>query len=91
ARAACVFFLVGGRLHPPPRWGRGGGRGGRGGGGGAAPPHTPDEIEHGIEQDITEAARDLTGRMLEDLGALLTSTDPIASTPGPDVTGPAGW
>ncbi|WP_316524095.1 pyridoxal phosphate-dependent decarboxylase family protein [Kitasatospora brasiliensis] len=54
-------------------------------------PHIPDEIEHGIERDITEAARDLAGRMLEDLRALLTSANPASSTAGPDVTGPAGW
>ncbi|MEE1781689.1 pyridoxal-dependent decarboxylase [Streptomyces sp. SP17BM10] len=54
-------------------------------------PHIPDHVEHGIEQDITEAARDLTGRMLDDLQALLASADPAAGTSGPDVTGPAGW
>ncbi|WP_052707066.1 pyridoxal phosphate-dependent decarboxylase family protein [Streptomyces rubellomurinus] len=54
-------------------------------------PHIPDEIEHGIEQDIIEAAHELTGRMLEDLRTLLASANPAASTPRPGVTGPAGW
>ncbi|MEV7359321.1 pyridoxal-dependent decarboxylase [Kitasatospora sp. NPDC091276] len=54
-------------------------------------PHIPDQVEHGIERDIAEAARDLTGRMMEDLRALLASVSPAGSAPGPDVTGPAGW
>ncbi|MEV8326049.1 pyridoxal-dependent decarboxylase [Kitasatospora sp. NPDC056731] len=54
-------------------------------------PHIPAEVEHGIERAITETAHGLTDRMLEDLRALLTSTNLADSTAGPDVTGPAGW
>ncbi|MFD4533503.1 cytochrome P450 [Kitasatospora sp. NPDC058397] len=54
-------------------------------------PHIPDHVSHEIERDIAESAHELADRMLEDLRALLTSTDPADSTAATDVTGPAGW